>query len=39
LIAQVIDRLKTLCGSDVEVNSLEEVDEGMTFKLPQELRN
>ena len=39
LIEQVIDRLKTLHGSEVEVNSLEEVDEGMTFKLPQELRD
>jgi 4-hydroxy-3-methylbut-2-enyl diphosphate reductase len=39
LIEQVIDRLKTLHGSEIEVNSLEEVDEGMTFKLPQELRN
>jgi 4-hydroxy-3-methylbut-2-enyl diphosphate reductase len=41
LIEQVIDRLKALCGAevDVEVNSLAEVDEGMTFKLPQELRN
>jgi 4-hydroxy-3-methylbut-2-enyl diphosphate reductase len=39
LIEQVIDRLKALHGADVEVNSLVEVDEGMTFKLPQELRD
>ncbi|MBW2387116.1 MAG: 4-hydroxy-3-methylbut-2-enyl diphosphate reductase [Deltaproteobacteria bacterium] len=39
LIEKVIDRLKALHGADVEVNSLVEVDEGMTFKLPQELRD
>ena len=39
LIEQVIDRLKALHGADVEVNSPVEVDEGMTFKLPQELRD
>ncbi len=39
LIEQVVDRLKLLRGGQVEVRSLVEVDEGMTFKLPPELRD
>lgn len=39
LIQQVLERLKELHGGDVNVTSLEEVDEGMTFKLPAELRD
>jgi 4-hydroxy-3-methylbut-2-enyl diphosphate reductase len=39
LIEQVIDRLKELHGGDVNVHSLVEVDEGMTFKLPAVLRD
>jgi 4-hydroxy-3-methylbut-2-enyl diphosphate reductase len=39
LIQQVIERLKTLQEGDVDVQSLLEVDEGMTFKLPAELRD
>ncbi|HIM00447.1 MAG TPA: 4-hydroxy-3-methylbut-2-enyl diphosphate reductase [Myxococcales bacterium] len=39
LIQQVIERLQTLHEGDVDVQSLLEVDEGMTFKLPAELRD
>ncbi len=39
LIEQVVDRLKLLHGGQVEMRSLVEVDEGMTFKLPPELRD
>lgn len=39
LIQQVIARLKELHDGDVDVQSLLEVDEGMTFKLPAELRD
>ena len=39
LIQQVIERLKTLYEGDVDVQSLLEVDEGMTFNLPAELRD
>jgi 4-hydroxy-3-methylbut-2-enyl diphosphate reductase len=39
LIGQVIGRLKDLHEGDVVLNSLPEVDEGMTFKLPVELRD
>ena len=37
LVQQVIERLHTLAGP-CEVGSLDEVDEGVTFKMPSELR-
>jgi len=39
LIEQVLERLKNLRGGEASVKSLLEVDEGMTFKLPAELRD
>ncbi|MDP6981147.1 MAG: 4-hydroxy-3-methylbut-2-enyl diphosphate reductase [Myxococcota bacterium] len=39
LVEQVIERLETLHEGDVNVRSLALVDEGMTFKLPAELRD
>ena len=39
LIEQVIQRLTDLHGGKVDLNSLAEVDEGMTFGLPAELRD
>lgn len=39
LIEQVLERLKKLRGGEASVKSLLEVDEGMTFKLPAELRD
>jgi 4-hydroxy-3-methylbut-2-enyl diphosphate reductase len=38
LVQELIARLGKLVGTAVTVNSLPEVDEGMTFKLPAELR-
>jgi len=39
LIKQVVQRLKQIHGGRVELHSLAEVNEGMTFKLPAELRD
>jgi len=39
LVEQVIDRLRELGGPESRVESLPEVDEGMTFKLPPEVRH
>ncbi|MCP4040212.1 MAG: 4-hydroxy-3-methylbut-2-enyl diphosphate reductase [bacterium] len=39
LVEQVIERLKQLHGGDAPVRSLAQVDEGMTFKLPAQLRD
>jgi len=38
LVQQVVQRLRELAGEGCEVDSLEEVDEGVTFKMPAELR-
>jgi len=38
LVQELIAHLGKLVGTAVTVNSLPEVDEGMTFKLPAELR-
>jgi hypothetical protein len=37
-VQELIAHLGKLVGTAVTVNSLPEVDEGMTFKLPAELR-
>ena len=39
LVQQVVDRLTELGGPDTTVSSLDEVDEGVSFKLPIELRD
>ena len=39
LVAQVVDRLCTLAGPDSRIESLPAIDEGMHFKLPEELRD
>jgi 4-hydroxy-3-methylbut-2-enyl diphosphate reductase len=39
LVQQVVERLRALGGESTRVSSLPEVDEGMTFKLPAELRS
>ena len=39
LVQQVVDRLCALGGPETQVSSLEHVDEGVTFKLPVELRS
>jgi 4-hydroxy-3-methylbut-2-enyl diphosphate reductase len=39
LVEQVIDRLRELGGPESRVDSLPEVDEEMTFKLPPEVRD
>jgi len=39
LVAQVVERLRELGGADSELTALPEVDEGMHFKLPPELRS
>ena len=39
LVQGVIDHLGTLADGDVRVDSLPEVDEGVRFKLPRELRD
>ena len=38
LVQQVVERLRELAPGDTEVTSLAEVDEGVSFKLPAELR-
>jgi hypothetical protein len=38
LVQGVIDHLRVLAGEDVILDSLPEVDEGVRFKLPRELR-
>jgi len=38
LVREVVDRLVELAGPGTPVESLEEVDEGVSFKLPPELR-
>jgi 4-hydroxy-3-methylbut-2-enyl diphosphate reductase len=38
LVEQVVERLAELCGDDVTVDALPEVDEGVVFQLPPELR-
>ncbi len=39
LVAQVVERLCTLAGPDSQIESLPAIDEGMHFKLPDELRD
>jgi len=39
LVQQVVERLRELGGPETSVDSLPEVDEGMHFKLPAELRS
>ena len=39
LVEQLVERLALLHGGEVDVRSLARVDEGMTFKLPAELRD
>ena len=39
LVAQVVERLCTLAGPDSQIESLPQIDEGMHFKLPEELRD
>ncbi len=38
LVQQVVERLQALSGSPLEIASLPEVDEGVVFQLPAELR-
>ena len=38
LVQQVVERLRSLGGGDVEVTSLAEIDEAVHFKLPPEVR-
>jgi 4-hydroxy-3-methylbut-2-enyl diphosphate reductase len=38
LVQQVVDRLVEIGGPDTDVAALAEVDEGVSFKLPAELR-
>ena len=38
LVQQVVERLESLAGDHAAVSSLDEVDEGVRFKLPTELR-
>lgn len=38
LVAQVVERLRTLAGGDLVVDSLPAVDEGVVFQVPAELR-
>jgi 4-hydroxy-3-methylbut-2-enyl diphosphate reductase len=38
LVEQVVGRLAELCGDGVTVDALPEVDEGVVFQLPPELR-
>ena len=38
LVEQVIERLQQLGGESTVVDSFDEVDEGMHFKIPSELR-
>ena len=38
LVQQVVERLRELAPGDTEVTSLADVDEGVSFKLPAELR-
>ena len=38
LVAAVVETLTEMAGADTECRSLPEVDEGMHFKLPRELR-
>ena len=38
LVTQVTRRLEELAGADVSIRALPEVDEGVVFQLPPELR-
>jgi 4-hydroxy-3-methylbut-2-enyl diphosphate reductase len=38
LVSQVTERLAELAGGEIRIDSLPEVDEGIVFKLPPELR-
>ena len=39
LVQGVIARVKDLCDGDATLDSLPEIDEGVRFKLPRELRD
>ena len=39
LVQGVIERLRELAGGAARLDSLPEVDEGVSFKLPRELRD
>ena len=38
LVEQVVERLRKLCGGEVALRSLPQVDEGVAFQIPPELR-
>jgi 4-hydroxy-3-methylbut-2-enyl diphosphate reductase len=38
LVTQVVERLRELAEADIEVSALADVDEGVVFQLPAELR-
>jgi len=38
LVEQLVERLQELAGADTRVDSIHEIDENMSFKLPAELR-